>query len=232
MCGLSRFILVQESLPAESMTGNIEITLDSGQQYRVDEMKMYSESDALREMLLQVRPRARAPAPSAMVLPGVSDKQFHVLMHALYASDAATWAQHQSASDLWELAEVSHMLGCANVLALAGKALMRQSPRILFPSSAVGLCQRAQRLGRIGMQHEAAIAIMSSLPQLSTEDLAAAAELLPPLVSGARAEVVNALLDIESCNYWCYPHASQSDMLRRAKALKIDLQARIAPDAT
>lgn len=220
-------MMMQASLPVESMTGTVEITLDSGQRYRVDKMKLWHASNTLSEKLQHLQLRRHAPAPSAMALPGVSDKQFHILIHALYASDVAAWAQDQSASDLWQLVEVSHMLGCAKVLASAGKALTKQSPLILFPSSAVGLCQRAQRFGMKGLQSEAAIAIISSLPQLSIEDLAVAAELVPPILSAARAEMIDVLLDIESCNKGGLPHASQRDMLFRAQEFRIELQARM-----
>ena len=221
---------MQESLPAECMAGDIDITLDSGQQYRVHEMKLWHASDFLEEMLRQVQPPEVASEPTAMALPDVPDRHFHILMHALYASDAATWAHDQSTSQLWDLAKVSHRLGCAEMFALADKSLVRQSLHILYPTSAIELCREAQRLGMKGMQYESAIAITSSLPQLSDKDLAAAAELVPPIFSAARAEVIDMLLDIEGCNEWGRPHASQGSMLYRAQEFRAALQARMPLD--
>ena len=241
---------MQEQLPAASLTGDFTIRLDSGQQYLLHERLLTDSSELLERAVTAYK--ASAPGgDSVMHLPDVLDKNFVLVMEAKYATykiykfsgsnswyccydetKGPIWTDAHGTSELLELAAVSHALGCMKMLTLVDHALVKQVCTLLSTADALKLCQQAQQLGLKGLSYEIAIGLVKSMPTMTNEDAARAADVISAILSGARSEVIDLLGQIEARNYVGYPHASQDQMFDHTGKIKAELQARIPPQVT
>ena len=231
---------MQVSPPAESLHGDMMVKLDSGHQYKVhhEVLRRASGVHDTPELRAELAPEQ----PADVHVPGVTDKQFLSMLHALYACHfdryfgsiiyGQNWADAQSGTVLWDMAAASHAMGCTRITALADRTLLHKIDLVLPVTGALELCCQARQFGLKAMQYRYAIVVLKSLPTMGSEDLVVAAEALEFIMSDATVEVIGRLRQIESCNKWHYPNASQSAMLNRARELKSELQALVLPDAS
>ena len=236
---------MQERLPATSLTGDFTVRLDSGQQYLLHE-RLLTDSSELLDRAVKAHKASAPGVDPVMHLPDVRDTDSLLLLHAKYASHkvyssplgrgnigwfsdheetkGTAWADAQGPSKLFELAAVSHALGCNETLALADQALVKQVHGLLGAVDALELCQQAQQLGLKGLLYEVAIGLVKLMPRMDSNNVARAADLVSSVLVAARSEMIFMLEHIEARNRQGHPHASQGGMLYRTRRYKANLK--------
>ena len=224
--------------PAASLTGDIVVKLDSGQEYQI-------HKDFLHRATRRWEPwRSRAAASSVtspIQLANVTDKQFLVLLHAVYVimpnsssyslpKAGEQWADAQAVPDLLDMAAASHAMGCIGMLAVADQALMKQSCAIQSASELLLHWRQAWQLGLVGTQQRCTVAVMKLLPDMSREELAIAAELVPCVLAAVSRDAMAMFAEMHQYQNMWYPHASMSEMLCHAAICRGAIQDRIPPE--
>ena len=132
------------SLPALSLDGDVSLVLDSGVTFLAHSLYLRHASTVF-EHALACAPPAEAsagtevgdevslPEPAAkpgkglvrLPIPVTSKRQAQLLLHCLYCWERGPWAESLHAAGLVELARVAHRYGCASVLDLADRCLVK-----------------------------------------------------------------------------------------------------------
>ena len=165
------------------------------------------------------------------------------LLHAIYAivpnscsyslpKAGQQWSAAQTVPDLLNVAAASHGMGCTWMLANADQALMKQSCAGQSASNQLSRCRQAWQLGLVGTQQSCMVAIIKLLPDMSKEELAMVAELVPCILSAANKDAIEMFEEMRVYRNMWYPHASYGEMLNHLVFCQGVIRDRIPSDDT
>ena len=162
-CDTSLLLLLQLPVPAQSHSGDAELVLDSGEVLRAHSQLLQLSSATMAQSIAN----AAVGKPIRLSLPGLTQKQVLLLLHALYAMPkAAIWADTLSLAELRALATTCHALGCTGLLEVSEAALMKRAGSFIAAHNVLDLYRQARELGMPGFQKACAKAMVKLLPNM------------------------------------------------------------------